>query len=65
MRKFEYKTLSVESTSMWTVKHYKPETVEPQINALGQDGWELVSASPIDVNGVTVNMLFVFKREIG
>ena len=38
------------------------KSLSQQINRLGNEGWELVSVSPIDSNGSTTRLIFYFKR---
>ncbi len=54
-----------------TVKSFKPEDLARELDAYGADGWELVSTVPISGNaGIaswgagTVNVIFIFKKEI-
>jgi hypothetical protein len=35
-----------------------------ELNALGADGWELVTAIPITAEDVTSEIMYVFKRRI-
>lgn len=63
--KFEYKTMLLDATPMWSSKKYNPETVDPFLGVLGEAGWELVSTSPITVSNTDMTILFTFKRPAG
>jgi len=53
MKKWEYKLLKT-SPSLTRLE---------QLNKLGKDGWELVTAIPNIKIGSTYNILYIFKRE--
>jgi len=57
--KFEYKTIMVPQ---WDKTNDKVNylTIEPTLNKLGKEGWELVSV----VSDVGSNVVYVFKRII-
>lgn len=67
--KWEYKTLKIEPDNGWsellTGGAVNAEAADAQMNRLGQEGWELVSA--LDTNeqeGRTRFVLLVFKRPL-
>lgn len=47
---------------MWRRKYADGTTDWDQINKLGADGWEMVSAFPIEAAGTLQYVAFVFKR---
>ena len=56
---WEYKILNIRS------ENYRLDpTYEPQLNTLGEDGWELVSITAINFKtGATDHIGMVFKRQ--
>ena len=58
MKKFEYKTIPVYATS-WN----RDKNTDEELNSLGKEGWELVTAATIDDDGDS-NTWYTFKREI-
>ena len=64
--KYEYKVISPEMSG-WVKKKVNDDT-KVLLNELGQDGWELVSVTPVTANmgtswgGTTANFVFFFKR---
>ena len=62
MDRFEYKTIKVETTGMMGGILPNDE-LDYRMNALGEDGWELVSCfSTNKGNGYTREAVAVFKR---
>lgn len=55
MKKFEYKVITIATNLAMTTKQYEKlaEEYEEKLNALGEEGWELVNR---------VNGFFFFKR---
>jgi hypothetical protein len=51
MKKWEYKVLKIS-----------PSLKLDELNKLGKDGWELVTAIPNIKIGSTYNILYIFKR---
>ncbi len=47
---------------MWRRKYADGSTDWDQINKLGLDGWEMVSAFPVEAGGTLQYVAFVFKR---
>jgi len=68
MEKFEYKVFTPKMEG-WIKKRVSNDT-EEDLDALGKEGWELVSVSPITANmgtswgGTTASFVFFFKRKI-
>jgi hypothetical protein len=64
MTQWEYKTLVIElKTSFWGSVDFPQQELEPRLNDLGRDGWELVSAETSTVyQGQSNRLLMVFKR---
>ena len=59
--KWEYKTLKLSISGMVAYKLDETE-LDEHMNALGEQGWELVSAlSPI-VGGMSRDIVAIFKR---
>ena len=48
--------------TLWTLKDRDGRTAYDYIQALGQKGWEMVSAVPIAGSLGTSQVLFIFKR---
>ena len=63
MKKFEYRTVEVPVKSIWTgrINH---ESLLDQLNALGREGWEVVSQSSPDAHSGTKGPFIILKREI-
>ena len=53
MQRWEYKMLDLTITDRWSSKKQQEEIAkfETQLNALGLDGWELVSYQSIPLTG--------------
>ena len=68
MKRFEYKVLKpdVSGTFMgWGGGQVNVEQVAAELNRLGADGWELVSAlDTANSTGRTASVLLLFKREL-
>jgi len=47
---------------IWRRKYADGTTDWDQINKLGQEGWEMVSAFPVEAAGTLLYVAFVFKR---
>jgi len=65
MKKFEYKTVTTNAKA-WFVFGGKmdPSEADKELNLLGQDGWELVSAAALTGTGSTRTIAYFLKREI-
>jgi hypothetical protein len=61
--RWEYQTLAVEH-GWFSGGHIDAEDVNDQLNGLGQEGWDLVSAFDTNGNGTTRFSVFVFKRPL-
>lgn len=63
---WEYKTIELEmDSSSWSGKSNFPkgQELEAQLNGLGLQGWELVSAiTSSESLGHLIKILFIFKR---
>ena len=59
MKKWEYKAMYMERDDYWGTREFKPELLEEKLNALGNQGWEMVGVAYGD--GVH-NRVIVFKR---
>lgn len=57
MKKFEYKVITIATHLAMTTKQYEKiaEEYEEKLNALGEEGWELVNR---------VDGFFFFKRAV-
>lgn len=55
---WEYKTLEFEVTN----GHLPGGNLEAQLKELGNDGWELLSVTPLVVDGTTANLFHHFRR---
>ncbi len=57
MKKFEYKVITIATNLAMTTKQYEKlaEEYEERLNALGEEGWELVNR---------VDGFFFFKRVV-
>lgn len=66
--KYEYKTLLPKLSGIIN-KVPSPEDIDAELNALGAEGWELVSAVPlssavgIGLSGKTGGIIYYFKRQ--
>jgi hypothetical protein len=47
---------------MWRRQYADGSTDWDQINKLGADGWEMISAFPVEAGGTLQYVAFVFKR---
>jgi hypothetical protein len=60
MSKWEYKIINIRSENY----RLDPNSA-PQLNLLGEDGWELVSITSVNFKtGATDNIAMVFKRQV-
>lgn len=66
MDRWEYKTIKMETTGMMGGV-VETETLDAHLNALGAEGWNLVSVfdTNMAVNGATREVVAVFKRSCG
>lgn len=62
MKQYEFKVKEFKSKSIWKGRLNIPD-LENELNALGGEGWELVSSSEWADVGSTQKLVFVFKRE--
>jgi hypothetical protein len=61
MQKWEYKIINIRSENY----RLDPNSAT-QLNALGEEGWELVSITSVNFKtGATDNIAMVFKRPLG
>ena len=61
MGTWEYRTLRFNTAG----GHIDLERLEAEINALGGDGWELMSVTPVQVNSETMCIIHHFRRPAG
>ena len=60
MTRWEYKIINLRSE-----KYRLDPAFEPELNALGRDGWELVGLTSVNFkSGATDNLAMVFKRAL-
>ena len=64
MKKYEYKTFEFNSIHGIMSLELNSKELDKILNNYGQDGWELVSASPILNNGISPRIYFTMKRII-
>jgi len=64
MTKFEYKTMEVKSKIGFTNISIETEELSKNLNQLGSQGWELVTATPITLNGSSYRIYYTFKRPL-
>ena len=67
MKKFEYKSLAIEITTEgnWVKKKsIEASKMISQLNELGQEGWELVNSIDHAIDGYTLEVVLLLKREI-
>lgn len=65
MKKWEYRTIKLGTTGWFTGGNLDEKKLDDYMNALGRDGWELVSA--FDTNqayGASKDVIAIFKREV-
>ena len=55
---WDYKTLSINVSN----GHVHDDTIDEQLTELGNAGWELVSVTPLTVEGKTACLLHHFRR---
>lgn len=64
MKKFEYMTLTAGQSQSLLGGQFELETLHDQINEYGEQGWELLSVTPITEGyGKTHMLLYMLKRE--
>jgi hypothetical protein len=64
MKRYEYKTMSLKVTGAIN-KKFDSSEMNNDLNALGAQGWELVSVSTLTCVGDTVSFVAFLKRETG
>lgn len=62
MVSFEYKIITTDR-SFWSGKD--KTDIEPILNDMGRNGWELVAVIPVSTtgSGTTTNLRYFFKRQ--
>lgn len=55
---WEYKTLAINVFN----GHVHDDTMEEQLNAMGQDGWELSHVTPLELESKTTCIVHHFRR---
>lgn len=64
MKKFEYCVLNVGGKGFWNPS-LNYEQLTEKLNALGQQGWEVVTNTPSNIyEGYRKTFLIILKREI-
>jgi hypothetical protein len=64
MKKFEYNIISLQDEGFWAVE-FDWEKLKEELNSLGAEGWEVVSA--VDINtghGRSRDVNILLKREL-
>lgn len=64
MKNFEYKVLEAKSKMGFTDISLDTEELTLQLNRLGAEGWELITTSPITLNGSSFRIYFTLRRPI-
>ena len=62
MKKFEYKVIALKD-ALWNVGAINAEKLERELNHLGNDGWEMITAPSSQSSGYTHDLVCIFKRE--
>ena len=63
MDKFEYRTHEFKKIGLGGGAFSK--SINEDLNTLGEDGWEVVSANPMSmINGTTTSIIIILKRKI-
>ncbi len=52
-------------SSIWRTKYADETTDWDHIQRMGSEGWEMVSAFPVEANGTTLYVTFIFRRLMG
>jgi hypothetical protein len=55
---------SSDPSNIWTQRYTGRTTDYDEIMKLAEDGWELVSVTPLSKSGRTHKLLYTFKRPI-
>lgn len=64
MEKYEYKMFEYNTQFSWASVSVNTDELQNQLNILGNEGWELVSSTPITVNnGRTKSIVCTLKRK--
>jgi len=65
--KWEYKTMQVDTgrSGIFVQAQIDQDELGRKLNECGESGWELVSASPLNVGGHTARIIVIFKRQRG
>ncbi|MBE8719884.1 DUF4177 domain-containing protein [Sphingobacterium pedocola] len=63
MKTFEYKTIKIDSKFSWTKSGFESDRIDEELNIMGREGWELVTAESAISTGGTYAFLYTFKRE--
>ena len=64
--KWEYRTLLWDARKGLLGGKIDREQLDRQLNVLGEEGWELVSAPPTTLEGgSTRDIVLIFKRPVG
>ncbi len=61
--KWEYKILKIDSTSFWGGLKVD-DSLEQEMNKLGEQGWEMTKALPVETHNSTSAVAIFFKRQM-
>lgn len=64
MKKFEYKTIKVNTKKGFFVNSLNVERVDNMLNEAGSAGWELVTINDMETGGSSWTFYYTFKREL-
>ena len=57
------KTETYSAVNLWDYPNTNHKTDKDEINSILAKGWQLVSTTPINIEGNTTELLFTFKRK--
>lgn len=65
MRRWEYRTIKLETTGWFKGGKLDEAQLDSQMNALGAEGWEAVSSFDTNIaGGESRDVVVIFKREV-
>lgn len=62
--KWEYKILKIDSVGFWGGLKVDDDSLEKQMNELGEQGWEMTKVLPIETNESTTTVAIFFRRQM-